>query len=150
MDIRIKRLDKNLPLPRYESEGAAGIDLRCRKDVVIDSDSPSIVPTGIAIALEPGWEAQIRPRSGLSAMYGVTVVNSPGTIDSDYRGEIKVILQLLGNKDKEWDKPKELKLGKGSRIAQLVVKPAPQANIIEVEELDETIRGSEGFGSTGT
>ena len=148
MDLRIKRLDKGLPLPKYESEGAAGIDLYASTNIILSSAQPLVVPTGIAIALEPGWEAQIRPRSGLAAKEGITVVNSPGTIDSDYRGEIKVIMQLIGKDDSE--AVRYVYLERGSRIAQLVVKPAPQATIIEVEELDETARGSGGFGSTGT
>ncbi len=143
MKLEVKRLDKELPLPKYESDGAAGIDLYAAEDKYVTSMFPCIMPTGIAIALEPGYEAQIRPRSGLAAKHDITVVNSPGTIDSDYRGEIKVILKIQNCEFRR------VEIKKGDRIAQLVVKPAPQAEIIEVNELNETIRGSKGFGSTG-
>ncbi len=138
--LKIKRLDTTLPLPKYESEGAAGIDLYASEGGWITKFG-TIIPTGIAIALEPGYEAQIRPRSGLARKHGITIVNSPGTIDSDYRGEICVLLQV----------PTEVEyhVERGDRIAQMVIKEAPQVQIQEVDYLDETVRSDGGFGSTG-
>ena len=143
MKVKIKRLDKELPLPKYESEGAAGIDLYSAENIDIVSEVATVVGTGISIELEPGYEAQIRPRSGLAAKFGIMVINSPGTIDSDYRGEIKVILQLASITNEYY------KINRGDRIAQMVIKPAPQAEIQEVLETEETERGDKGFGSTG-
>lgn len=138
--VRIKKLDEELPTPHYQTEGSAGFDLYCTEFTILLSGKPTLVPTGIAIALEPGWEAQIRPRSGLALKNGITVLNSPGTIDSDYRGEIKVILVSTTGSHS---------FNRGDRIAQMVIKPAPQAKIKVVEDLDETDRGEGGFGSTG-
>ena len=135
----------DLPLPFYESEFAAGMDLRAAvettEDLVIAPGDRARIPTGLAIALEQGYEAQIRPRSGLAAKHGVTVLNSPGTIDADYRGEIKIILINLGNQP--------FAVSRGMRIAQMVIAPTVQAQCVVVETLDETVRGSGGFGSTG-
>jgi len=152
MQIKVKRLPNNIfPLPRYETEQSAGFDLiACLQHPVyldpagvIGTDSNILlVPTGLAIALPPGFEAQIRPRSGLAAKYGVTVLNSPGTIDADYRGEVKVLLINHG--------VQRFKIEPGMRIAQMVVAPVAQVSFTEVEELDETERGAGGFGSTGT
>ena len=147
MELKIQRIDKTLPLPRYPSDGAAGIDIYAAEDMTIFSKDPTAVPTGIKVQVEQGYEIQVRPRSGLSAKEGITVVNSPGTIDSDYRGEVFVILQIIG--DDLSGIEKSYNITKGERIAQLVVKPAPQAQIIEVEELNKTIRGEGRFGSTG-
>lgn len=146
-NFKILRLDKELPLPKYETTHSAGMDLYCSEDVEIFSNAITIVPTGIAIALRPGYEAQIRPRSGLAAKHGITIVNSPGTIDADYRGEIKVLLTRIGQ-----DTPKSIFLAKGSRIAQMVVSNIYNVEWEEVEtglELDATERGTGGFGSTG-
>ena len=145
--IPIKRLDHNpdLPLPAYESAGAAGMDLRA----AVPADAPmtlkpggrAMVPTGLAFAVPPGFEAQVRPRSGLAAKAGVTCLNTPGTIDSDYRGEVKVILINLGEED--------FVIRRGDRIAQLVIAPVTRGEWLETSELDETARGEGGFGSTG-
>jgi dUTP pyrophosphatase len=137
---------EELEPPAYESAAAAGMDLRA----AIDADEPlvmqpgtrALVPTGLAIALPPGYEAQVRPRSGLAARHGVTVLNSPGTIDADYRGEVKVILINHG------DTP--FVIERGMRIAQMVVATVTRADMIAADSLDETGRGSGGFGSTGT
>ena len=139
--MKILRLDKELPLPKYETQGSAGMDLYAAEDGWITPGEILSMPTGIAIALESGYEAQIRPRSGLAAKDGVTVVNSPGTIDSDYRGEIKVILSTL--------KKQHRKINKGDRIAQIVITPIKQIKWEEVESLEITDRGTGGFGSTG-
>jgi len=135
-----------LPLPAYESAGAAGMDLRAALGeggaLDLAPGERALVPTGIAIALPDGFEAQVRPRSGLAAKHGITCLNSPGTIDADYRGEIKVILINHG--------PDPHTIGHGERIAQLVVAPVVQAAWQEMESLDETARGAGGFGSSGS
>eukprot|EP00873_Tetraselmis_striata_P025007 jgi/Tetstr1/445271/TSEL_033069.t1 len=135
--------DVDLPLPAYQSAAAAGMDLLAANDdpLVLQPGAHALVPTGIAIALPEGTEAQVRPRSGLAAKHGVTVLNTPGTIDADYRGEIKVILINLG------DAP--FTVERGSRIAQMVVAPVARAELVEVADLDDTARGAGGFGSTG-
>ncbi|HSM41958.1 MAG TPA: dUTP diphosphatase [Afifellaceae bacterium] len=131
--------------PAYESAAAAGMDLRAAIDpetpLVIGPGARALVPTGLAIALSKGFEAQVRPRSGLAARHGVTVLNSPGTVDADYRGEVKVILINHG------DSP--FVIERGMRIAQMVIAPVTRAAMIAVESLDETERGGGGFGSTG-
>ncbi len=134
-----------LPLPAYESAGAAGMDLRAALGeggaLDLAPGKRALVPTGIAIALPEGYEAQVRPRSGLAAKHGITCLNSPGTIDADYRGEIKVILINHGNEPHT--------ITHGERIAQLVVAPVVQAEWRETQSLDETARGGGGFGSSG-
>jgi dUTP pyrophosphatase len=134
----------DLPTPAYQSAGAAGLDLVCAlsEDLELAPGARSLVPTGLVIELPAGYEAQVRPRSGLALKYGVTVLNSPGTIDSDYRGEIKVILINLGQTP--W------RAARGERIAQLVIAPVTHARIELAEELSQTDRGAGGFGSTGT
>jgi dUTP pyrophosphatase len=143
--LKIKKLTNytNLSLPKYETAGSAGLDLVAAidEDLMIGSGEIKLVKTGISIALEKGFEAQIRPRSGLALKNGITVLNSPGTIDSDYRGEICVILI---NHSKE-----NFKISRGMRIAQMVIAKHEQAEIFEVEDLDQTTRGEKGFGSTG-
>ncbi|MGM0586350.1 MAG: dUTP diphosphatase [Pseudomonadota bacterium] len=143
--MRLAHHDPDLPLPAYETAGAAGMDLRaCFPDrglTVIPPRSRALIPTGLALALPEGWEAQVRPRSGLALRSGVTVANAPGTIDSDYRGELKVILVNLGDLEAEIDH--------GDRIAQLVVAPVARARWAEVGDLPATARGAGGFGSTG-
>lgn len=131
------------PLPNYETAQSAGMDIRAHiaEDIVLQSMQRAIVPTGLSIALPAGYEAQVRPRSGLAAKNGITVLNAPGTIDADYRGEVKVILVNLS------DQP--FTIENGTRIAQLVIAPVTQGDWQEVEVLDETSRGSGGFGSTG-
>lgn len=143
--LELKQLDhaKGLPLPAYQSDLAAGLDLVAAVDTPLHlaPGERALVPTGLAMALPAGFEAQVRPRSGLAAKHGVTVLNTPGTIDADYRGEVKVILINLG------DAPFEIV--RGERIAQMVIAPVLQAVITEVGTLSETERGAGGFGSTG-
>jgi len=135
----------DLPLPAYETAHAAGMDLRAAvaddAPMVLKPGSRTAVPTGYAFALPAGFEGQVRPRSGLALKNGVTALNSPGTIDADYRGEVKVILINHGEED--------FTIRRGDRIAQLLIAPVTQAAWIEVESLDETARGAGGFGSTG-
>ena len=137
---------EGLPLPAYETAQAAGMDLRAAvpadEPLVLHPGSRFAVPTGLAFALPEGFEGQVRPRSGLAAKAGVTCLNTPGTIDADYRGEVKVILINLGEE--------AFTIRRGDRIAQLVIAPVVQADWREVASLDETVRGSGGFGSTGT
>jgi dUTP pyrophosphatase len=147
IDVQILRLPHgaDLALPAYQSDHAAGLDLMA----AVPTDAPislapgarALIPTGIAIALPPDAEAQVRPRSGLAARHGVTVLNSPGTIDADYRGEVQVILVNLGSDS--------FAVTRGMRIAQLVVAPVARARLREVASLDATSRGDGGFGSTG-
>ena len=145
--VRVERLPHagDLPLPAYETGGSAGMDLRA----AVAEDAPltlapgarALVPTGLKIALEVGYEAQVRPRSGLALKHGITCLNSPGTIDSDYRGEVGVILINHGQES--------FVIQRGERIAQMVIARHEQASMVEVETLDETARGAGGFGSTG-
>jgi dUTP pyrophosphatase len=144
--VKVKRLDENLDvaLPSYETEGASGLDLRAAVDreLTLHPGEIRLVPTGLAISLPPGYEAQIRPRSGLALRHGVGMVNSPGTIDSDYRGEIGLVLI-------NWGKiPFVIK--RGDRIAQMVVSRVSRAQILEVERIESTERGEAGFGHSGT
>ena len=144
--VAVKRLPHNieLPLPKYETEVAAGMDLPAAidQDWTLISGERALVPTGLAISLPTGYEAQIRPRSGLAIKNGITVLNTPGTVDADYRGEIKVILVNLSKKD--------FTIERGMRIAQIVITPAVRAVLQEVDTLPQTLRGGDGFGSTGT
>ena len=146
-NLEVKILDNGfgLPLPKYETEGAAGLDLfaatKEETKIIIPPRKAEMIPTGIAISVPSGYEAQIRPRSGLAAKNGITVLNSPGTIDSDYRGEILVMLINHSNKDFE--------ILRGMRIAQMIISKIEQFNLIPVDELDTTDRGKDGFGSTG-
>ncbi len=137
---------KGLELPSYETTDSAGMDLRAAiaegKSITLKPLERTLVPTGLAMALPSGFEAQVRPRSGLAAKNGVTVANSPGTIDADYRGEVKVILINLSNEDFTFER--------GMRIAQMVIAPVTQGIWNLVADLDETERGAGGFGSTGT
>ncbi|HMI40712.1 MAG TPA: dUTP diphosphatase [Sphingomicrobium sp.] len=141
--IAITRLPhgEGLPLPSYASEGAAGLDVVAAEDLTLAPGARHAVATGFAFAIPPGYEIQVRPRSGLALKHGITCLNTPGTIDCDYRGEVKVILANLGSE------PFEVK--RGERIAQLVPAPVLRAEFAEVESLDETHRGAGGFGSTG-
>ncbi|HEY1560914.1 MAG TPA: dUTP diphosphatase [Caulobacteraceae bacterium] len=144
-EVKIVRLPHgaDLPLPAYESDGAAGMDLRAavEEPLVLQPGERAATPTGIAIALPRGFEGQVRPRSGFALREGVTTLNTPGTIDCDYRGEVKVILINHGGKP--------VTIVRGDRIAQLVIAPVVQASWAEVASLDETSRGAGGFGSTG-
>lgn len=144
-NLKIKKLENyhELPIPKYETQGSAGLDLLAAIDetIILKPKEIRLIKTGIAIALEKGFEAQIRPRSGLALKNGITVLNTPGTIDCDYRGEICVI--LVNHSDTNFT------INRGMRIAQMVIAKYEQANIIEVANLDETLRGAGGFGSTG-
>ncbi|WP_144096642.1 dUTP diphosphatase [Croceicoccus sediminis] len=141
--VPVKRLEGNddLPLPSYATEGAAGMDVVSSEERILNPGDRAAVATGLAVAIPEGYEIQIRPRSGLALKHGITVPNTPGTIDSDYRGELKVILINHGLEP--------YKIRRGDRIAQAVLSPVVRASWLEVHELDETARGEGGFGSTG-
>ena len=143
IEIGLKRLEhgEGLPLPAYASAGAAGLDVVAAESLTLAPGARHAVATGFAIAIPEGYEVQVRPRSGLALKHGITCLNTPGTIDSDYRGEVKVILANLGAAPFE--------IVRGERIAQLVPAPVLKASFAEVETLDETARGGGGFGSTG-
>ena len=142
-EILIKRLSKDVPLPKYETDGSSGLDLAANinENIEIKPGKSEIIPTGLAVAIPKQFEIQIRPRSGLAAKNQISVLNTPGTIDADYRGELKVILINLSNKS--------FIVEKGLRIAQMVLCPVMRATLKEVEALDDTERGSGRFGSTG-
>ena len=141
--IQIKKLSNTVSIPKYETAGSSGMDIAAHieNNIIINPGEKALVSTGFSVAIPKGYEIQIRPRSGLAAKKNITVLNTPGTIDADYRGEIKVILINLG-KEKFIIENKE-------RIAQMVVCPVVQADLEEVKELSDTVRGSGGFGSTG-
>ena len=149
--VKLKRVDesdKSVALPEYESKGAAGADLRANlpmgerdSGVLLLPGHRALIPTGLAMEIEPGYEVQVRPRSGLALKHGVTVLNAPGTIDADYRGQVSVILINHGDTN--------YAIAHGERIAQMIVAPAMQANLQETDALGETARGAGGFGSTG-
>ena len=146
VSIQIKRLPhaEGLDLPAYETVGSAGMDLRAAVEapVTLPPGERGLVPTGLSMAIPQGYEAQIRPRSGLALKSGITCLNTPGTIDADYRGEVGVILINLG--------AEAFEINRGDRIAQMVIAPVTQAQLVEVDELDDTARGIGGFGSSGT
>ncbi|WP_242118237.1 dUTP diphosphatase [Sphingomonas lacusdianchii] len=141
--IRLRRLPHGhgLPLPAYATTGAAGMDIVAAEDIALAPGARHAVATGFAIAIPDGYEVQVRPRSGLALKYGITCLNTPGTIDSDYRGEVKVILANLGDE--------AFQVTRGERIAQLVPAAVTRAEVTEVDTLDDTARGAGGFGSTG-
>ncbi len=141
MKIKIQKIHPNALIPKYQTHGSSGFDLHAVEEVMIKSHSVGLVKIGICLSLEVGYELQVRTRSGLALNHQVMVLNSPGTVDNDYRGEIKVILANLSDKD--------FKVQVGDRIAQGVVQKTYKAEFIECERLDETSRGSGGFGSTG-
>ena len=144
-EVRIEvvrlRHGADLPLPAYATDGAAGMDIVSAETLSLAPGDRAAVPTGLSIAIPAGYEVQVRPRSGLALKQGLTVANAPGTIDSDYRGEVKVILINLGSKPAH--------IERGMRIAQLVVAPVTRGAFVEVDRLDDTARGAGGFGSTG-
>jgi dUTP pyrophosphatase len=142
--IQIKKLSNEVLIPKYETPGASGMDVAAyiKQDIIINPGEKVLVPTGFFLSIPRGYEIQIRPRSGLAVKEGITVLNSPGTIDSDYRGEVKVILINLSKN--------KFTIKNGDRIAQMVVCPIEQVSMEEVKELSETDRGISGFGSTGT
>jgi dUTP pyrophosphatase len=141
--VKMTKAHKRIELPKYESEGASGMDLRAYldSDIIVKPMERVKISTGLRIEIPAGFEAQVRPRSGLAIKYGLTVLNSPGTIDSDYRGEIEIILVNLGAQD--------VIIKDGQRIAQLVIAPVCLALVTETDKLEESPRGSAGFGSTG-
>lgn len=143
VEVRVKRLNHGagLALPTYATSGAAGMDICAAESLNLRVGKRHAVGTGFAFAIPDGYEVQVRPRSGLALKHGITCLNTPGTIDSDYRGEVKVILANLGEDD--------FIINKGDRIAQIVVAPVTHGHLVEVEEIDETVRGTGGFGSTG-
>ena len=143
MIVKIKNLSNN-ELPSYQTEGAAGVDLRANlpdSNITLQPLERTLVPTGLFLEIPEGYEAQVRPRSGMAIKHGITVINSPGTIDCDYRGEVKVILVNFGKEP--------FVVQNGDRIAQIVIAPVTQANFVKADFLDETVRGEGGFGSTG-
>ena len=142
--LRLKpESDADIPLPRYMTPKSAGMDIcaAIEIDLVLEAGAIALIPTGFAIAVPEGFEAQIRPRSGLAVKHGIGIINSPGTIDSDYRGEVKIAVINLGEKNYTFRR--------GDRIAQMVVKRVYQARLKVVEQLDETVRNTGGFGHTG-
>ena len=141
--ILVKKIYKNIKLPVYKTSGSSGMDLLAyiKKKITINPNKTAIVPTGIAVAIPKNYEIQIRPRSGLAAKNGISVLNTPGTIDSDYRGEIKIILINLGRKS--------FVINSGDRVAQMILSPVVKAKLVEIKKLPETVRGKKGFGSTG-
>ncbi len=141
--VLIKKLDPAVKLPEYKTVGASGMDLMAfiKKPINIKPKNSSLVPTGLSLAFPKDYEVQIRPRSGLAVKNNITVLNTPGTIDSDYRGEIKVILYNHGNE--------EFRVNNGDRIAQMILAPIIKMNVEETDDLPETVRGEGGFGSTG-
>jgi dUTP pyrophosphatase len=143
IELRIKMLDAGLPAPRYQHEGDAGLDLPSRVDVTLQPGERATVPTGIAVAIPRGYAGFVLPRSGLATRHGIALVNSPGLIDAGYRGEVAIVMINT-------DRLEVFHIKRGDRIAQLVIQQVVEATTIEVEELDETARGSGGFGSTGT
>ena len=144
-ELQIKFLDNgnDLPVPHYQTEDASGMDLYAavNEPVSLEHGEIACIPTGIAMAIEPGYEAQVRPRSGLAIKFGISIVNSPGTIDADYRGEVGIILINLGKN--------AFVVKRGMRIAQLVIQPVCKANVTVKDELSKTVRGAGGFGHTG-
>lgn len=142
IDLPVLRLDPDLPLPSYAKAGDAGVDLVARENVTLAPGSRALVPTGIAIALPDGYAAFVQPRSGLAFRHGVTVLNTPGLVDSGYRGELKVCMVNL-------DPTTPFDIARGERIAQMVVQAVEHVAFVEVEVLDETERGETGFGSSG-
>ncbi len=144
--VKIKRLSdgfNDLPLPSYSTTGSSGVDVRAavKEDVIIPNGELRLIPTNLSVEIPEGFEIQVRPRSGLAANHGICILNSPGTIDSDYRGEIKIIVMNLGRE--------EFKISRGDRIAQMVVSKVYKAEFLLSEDLEESIRGNGGFGHTG-
>lgn len=143
VDVAVLRLPhgEGLPLPAYATDGAAGMDVVAAEDVILAPGGRHAVATGFALAIPPGYEVQVRPRSGLALKHGISLPNTPGTIDSDYRGELKIIMINLGSES--------FPIRRGDRVAQLVVAPVQPARFVEVDALEDTARGAGGFGSTG-
>lgn len=142
MILPVKRLDPDLPLPSYAHDGDAGLDLYAAEDVTIDPSARALVPTGIAIAIPEGYAGFVQPRSGLALRAGLSFVNTPGLIDSHYRGEVRVIAVNL-------DPAAPIEIRRGDKVAQLVIQPVVRAEVAESDDLGDTVRGEGGFGSTG-
>ncbi len=142
MEIQIKLVDEDLRMPRYQHEGDAGLDLPSRVELVLEPGERATVPTGIAVAIPPGYAGFVLPRSGLAARHGIALVNSPGLVDSGYRGEIAVVMINT-------DAREPFHIKRGDRIAQLVIQRVEEVRLFSVDKLDETSRGPDGFGSTG-
>ena len=141
MTVKFRRIDPSAELPTYAHPGDAGMDIRSIEELAIEPGARALVHTGLVMVLPPGYEAQVRPRSGLALKNCVTVLNTPGTIDEGYRGEIGVILANFGSEP--------FKVEKGAKIAQMVIAPCTRAEIAETDEVDDTVRGTGGFGSSG-
>ena len=141
MTVKFRKIDPAAILPSYAHPGDAGMDVRSVEELVVEPGGRKLVRTGLVMMLPPGYEAQVRPRSGLALKNGVTVLNTPGTIDEGYRGEVGIILANLG--------AEPFRVEKGAKIAQIVIAPCTRAEIVETAEVDETARGAGGFGSTG-
>ena len=141
MTVKFRKSDPDAVLPTYAHPGDAGMDVRSVEEVILEPGGRKLVRTGLVMMLPPGYEAQVRPRSGLALKNGVTVLNTPGTIDEGYRGEVGVILANFG--------AEPFRVEKGAKIAQIVIAPCTRAEIVETDEVDETARGAGGFGSTG-
>src|SRR5437773_2050482 len=142
IEIQIKLLDEDLPMPRYQHEGDAGLDLPSRVDYVLEPGERAMIPTGIAVAIPRGYAGFVLPRSGLASRHGIALVNSPGLVDSGYRGEMSIVMINT-------DKREAFHIKRGDRIAQLVIQRVEDVSLIHVDKLDETSRGAGGFGSTG-
>ena len=141
MKVKFQRINQSAELPTYAHPGDAGMDIRSIEELTIDPGARALVHTGLVMVLPPGYEAQVRPRSGLALKNGITVLNPPGTIDEGYRGEIGVILANFGSEP--------FKVEKGAKIAQMVIAPCTRVEIVEIDEVDDTVRGTGGFGSSG-
>lgn len=141
LELRVVRLDPALPLPSYAHDGDAGLDLTAAADVKLEVGGRAAVPTGLRVAIPAGWVGLVHPRSGLARRHGVTVANAPGTIDSGYRGELQVLLVNLGDE--------AVTVQRGDRVAQLLLQRVGRATVVVVDDLDDSVRGSGGFGSSG-
>ena len=142
IELQIKLLDEGLEMPRYQHEGDAGLDLQSRVDFVLEPGARAMIPTGIAVAIPPGYAGFVLPRSGLASRHGIALVNSPGLVDSGYRGEMSIVMINT-------DKHETFHIKRGDRIAQLVIQKVEEVKLVRVAELDNTSRGEGGFGSTG-
>jgi dUTP pyrophosphatase len=142
IELQIKLLDEGLEMPRYHHEGDAGLDLPSRVDLVLEPGARAMIPTGIAVAIPPGYAGFVLPRSGLASRHGIALVNSPGLVDSGYRGEMSIVMINT-------DKHETFHIKRGDRIAQLVIQKVEEVKLVRVAELDNTSRGEGGFGSTG-
>ena len=142
IELQIKLLDEDLPMPRYQHEGDAGLDLPSRVDFVLEPGARAMIPTGIAVAIPPGYAGFVLPRSGLASRHGIALVNSPGLVDAGYRGEMAIVMINT-------DKREPFHIKRGDRIAQLVIQRVEEVKLVRVDELGNTSRGEGGFGSTG-